>query len=338
MKILVTGGTGYIGSHVSVELLNEGYDVEIIDNLSNSSAEVVDSIERICGKRPGFTRIDLCEIDHLKSYFNKHPDFDAVVHFAAFKAVGESMKLPLKYYRNNISSLTNLLEVMKIQGIRNLVFSSSCTVYGDPDELPVHENSPVKPALSPYGNTKRISEEIIRDCIKTGNLNCISLRYFNPIGAHASALIGELPLEEPNNLLPYITQTAIGKRPFLRVYGNDYATHDGTAVRDYLHVADLAKAHVISLQRMIGGQCKDTFEVFNLGTGKGYSVMEIIQTFEKVSGLKLNYKIADRRAGDVASVWADTSYANRELGWETVLSLEEMIRSAWDWEKKLNNL
>lgn len=342
MKILVTGGTGYIGSHTVVELQNKGYDVIIADNLSNSHIDVVDSIEKITGKRPEFIKLDFSETENTYKFFESNKDIAAIIHFAAYKAVGESVEKPLKYYRNNLFSLINILNCMKEFNIRNIVFSSSCTVYGQPDKLPVSENSPIKEAFSPYGNTKQIAEEIIRDTtISTKNINSIALRYFNPIGAHETALIGELPLGVPNNLMPFITQTAIGKREFLRVFGNDYNTPDGTCIRDYIHVVDLAQAHCIAVDRMLNNKGKSNFEIFNLGTGKGYSVLEVIKSFEKVSGVKLKYKMVERRPGDVEKVWANADYANNELGWKAKKSLDEMTLSAWNWEKaynKKNNL
>lgn len=332
--ILVTGGTGYIGSHTVVELMQSGYDVAIIDNLSNSSAEVVERIEKITGKKPIFEKLDLCDKPALDDFFARYPSMQATIHFAASKAVGESVEKPLLYYRNNLLSLINLLECMIASGIKNLVFSSSCTVYGQPDQLPVTENSPVKPALSPYGNTKQISEEIIRDTIHAkAPIQAISLRYFNPIGAHPSGLIGELPVGVPNNLVPFITQTAAGIRQELLVFGNDYSTPDGTAIRDYINVVDLSKAHVVAIKRLLNQQQKSNYEVFNLGTGRGYSVLEIIKTFEKVTGVKINYRITDRRPGDIEKVWADTSLANKELGWKAEKTLEETLASAWKWEQ-----
>ncbi|UBM63336.1 UDP-glucose 4-epimerase GalE [Candidatus Sulfidibacterium hydrothermale] len=333
MKILVTGGTGYIGSHTVVELQNKGFEVLIVDNLSNSSAEIVDNIEKITGTRPVLEVFDLVDREKTADFFQRNNDIAGVIHFAAYKAVGESVEKPLMYYRNNLVSLMNILESMRDNNIQNLVFSSSCTVYGQPDELPVSEKAPIKKAESPYGNTKQISEEIIQDTIKASDIHGIALRYFNPIGAHESALIGELPLGVPNNLVPFITQTAIGIRDQLKVFGNDYPTPDGTPIRDYIHVVDLAKAHVIAVDRMIQDKMKKPFEVFNLGTGKGYSVLEVIKAFEKVSGLKLNYKIVGRREGDVIQVWADPSFSNRELGWKAEKGLEEMVASAWKWEQ-----
>jgi len=335
-QVLVTGGTGYIGSHTVVELINEGFEVIIIDNLSNSKIEVLDGIEKIAGKRPIFEQFDLCDFNRLDLFFKKYPNLEAVIHFAAFKAVGESVDLPLKYYRNNLISLINLLEGMAKYNIPNFVFSSSCTVYGQPDILPVTEKAPIKKALSPYGNTKQISEEIIQDAqIPNKALKAISLRYFNPIGAHPTSLIGELPLGVPNNLVPFITQTAIGLRDELKVFGNDYNTPDGSCIRDYINVVDLARAHVIAINRLISGKNKSLYEVFNLGTGQGLSVLEIIKTFQKVTGVNLKYKIVSRRPGDIEKVWADTSFANKELGWKTLKTIEETLLSAWNWEKNI---
>ena len=333
MKILVTGGSGYIGSHTVVELQQQGFEVVIIDNLSNSQASVLDAIEKITGIRPYFEQFDLIDREKTNDFFARHSDLQGVIHFAAFKAVGESVEKPLVYYRNNLVSLINILEAMAANKVKNLVFSSSCTVYGQPDELPVSEQAPIKKAESPYGNTKQISEEIIQDTLKSTPLHAIALRYFNPIGAHETAFIGELPLGVPNNLVPFITQTAIGIRQQLSVFGDDYNTPDGTAVRDYIHVVDLAQAHVIAIKRMIENQMKANFEVFNLGTGNGYSVLEVIQSFEKVSGQALNYKIVGRRAGDVEKVWADPTHSNNVLGWKAKKSLDEMNQSAWKWEK-----
>ncbi len=335
-KILVTGGTGYIGSHTAVELIQSGLEVVIIDNLSNSREDVLKGIEKITGTRPAFENFDLCDFDRLDGFFQKHQDIGAIIHFAASKAVGESVAKPLLYYRNNLQSLTNLLELMDKHNVNNLAFSSSCTVYGQPKQLPVTEKSPILPAESPYGNTKQIGEEIIRDTLKANeHLNAISLRYFNPVGAHDSAVIGELPLGVPANLVPFITQTAAGLRDELSVFGDDYDTPDGSAIRDYIHVVDLAKAHVIAVQRMIGQRQKANYEVFNLGTGNGYSVLEVIRAFEASTGQKLNYKIVDRRAGDIECVWADTSYANEELGWKAELDINVMMSSAWKWQQHL---
>ncbi len=336
MKILVTGGTGYIGSHTVVELQEKGFEVIIVDNLSNSSIEVLDNIAKITGKKPLFEKFDLTDSERTAAFFSLHNDIKAVIHFAAFKAVGESVEFPLLYYRNNLISLVNILQGMTDNGIRDIVFSSSCTVYGQPEKLPAREDTPIQKAASPYGNTKQISEEMITDTAVNADIQAILLRYFNPIGAHESAIIGELPLGVPNCLMPYITQTAIGKRPFLRVWGNDYKTPDGTAIRDYIHVVDLAKAHVIAVERMIKGKTKRKVEVFNLGTGHGFSVLEVIRSFERTSGIKLDYRIMDRRPGDVEKVWADTNFANSELGWKAEKSLDEMTHSAWKWEKALS--
>jgi UDP-glucose 4-epimerase len=335
-KILVTGGTGYIGSHTSVELLEEGMQVVIVDNLCNSEREVLDGIKSITGKMPFFEEVDLRDREATFGVFEKHPDIDAIIHFAAFKAVGESVEKPLEYYENNILSLIHLLEAMRKFQVDHMVFSSSCTVYGEPDVLPVTENDPIKKAGSPYGNTKQISEEILQDTIHAmQGKGVISLRYFNPIGAHPSALIGELPIGIPNNLVPFITQTAAGIRDCLSVFGDDYNTPDGSAIRDYINVVDLAKAHVIAIRRLLEGKQKSSFEVFNLGTGSGLSVLEIITTFEKSTGQRLKYKVAGRREGDIEKVWADTSYANSELGWKAEKDIEESLRSAWKWEMHL---
>jgi UDP-glucose 4-epimerase len=336
-KILVTGGTGYIGSHTTVELIKEGFDVAIIDNLHNSDAEVADRIKMITGIKPALEVFDLCDSDRLDGFFRKNSDISSIIHFAAFKAVGESVKKPLEYYRNNIVSLINLLDGMKRYGIADFVFSSSCTVYGQPEKLPVNEQSPMQPATSPYGNTKQIGEAIIRDTtISDKNIRAISLRYFNPIGAHPSALIGELPRGVPENLVPFITQTAIGLREELKVFGNDYNTPDGSCIRDYLHVVDLARAHVVALKRLLEKKNRADYEVFNLGTGKGVSVLEAIASFERVTGIKLNYRITDRRPGDIEKIWADPSLANKELGWRTQSSLDEAMKTAWEWEKKIH--
>jgi UDP-glucose 4-epimerase len=337
-RILVTGGTGFIGSHTVVELMNSGYEAIIIDNLYNSQISVLDGIEGITGKRPAFENFDLVEFDKLRACCTKYPGIEAIIHFAAFKAVGESVEKPLAYYGNNLVSMMNILRIMNEFKIPSLVFSSSCTVYGQPDTLPVTENSAIKPANSPYGNTKQISEEIIRDTIAANSdIKAISLRYFNPIGAHPSSLIGELPLGTPQNLVPYITQTAIGLRDVLRVFGNDYDTPDGTGIRDYIYVVDLAKAHVIAINRLVGGKNKKPYEVFNLGTGEGLSVLEVIHGFEKATGQKVHYEIQPRRAGDISSVYADTSLANHELGWKAEATMEETLLSAWNWEKRIRN-
>ncbi|MFS4482362.1 UDP-glucose 4-epimerase GalE [Hyunsoonleella sp. 2307UL5-6] len=335
-KVLVTGGLGFIGSHTVVELQNEGYEVVIIDDLSNSSAEVLEGIEAITGIRPLFEQIDLKEKLDVENFFVRHSDIKGVIHFAASKAVGESVKEPLLYYENNISTLVYVLKELKKLPSAAFIFSSSCTVYGQADELPITENAPVKAAESPYGNTKQIGEEIIKDTCKIApNLKAIALRYFNPIGAHKSVKIGELPIGVPQNLVPFITQTAIGLRDELSIFGDDYPTPDGTCIRDYIHVVDLAKAHVIALGRLLQGKNKSNYETFNLGTGKGSSVLEVVKSFEKVSGKKLNYKIVGRREGDIISAYADTNKANDDLGWKTELSLDEAMRSAWEWEQKV---
>jgi len=337
-KILVTGGAGYIGSHTVVTLIEAGFKVVILDNLSNSRIEVINGIENITGVRPVLSNIDITDKKGINDFFETDSNFDGVIHFAALKAVGESVEKPLKYYSNNLDCLLNLLECMDRKGLKNLVFSSSCTVYGQPDQLPVTERSPFKKPESPYGNTKIISEQIIEDVTKANGLNAISLRYFNPIGAHPSALIGELPLGAPNNLVPVVTQVAIGKRDKVTVFGDDYQTPDGSCIRDYLHVTDLASAHVIALKRMLNGNQKSNYEAFNIGTGKGYSVLEVLNTFEKVSGVKLNYKIGPRRNGDIVKIYADTSYANDVLGWKAKEGLESMVGSAWAWEQNILNL
>jgi UDP-glucose 4-epimerase len=335
-RILVTGGTGFIGSHTVVELMNSGYEAIIIDNLYNSQISVLDGIEGITGKRPAFENFDLREFDKLQACCRKYPGIEAIIHFAALKAVGESVEKPLDYYGNNLVSMINILRIMNEFRIPSLVFSSSCTVYGQPDALPVTEHSPIKPANSPYGNTKQISEEIIRDTISANSsMKAISLRYFNPVGAHPSALIGELPLGTPQNLVPYITQTAIGLRDVLRVFGNDYDTPDGTGIRDYIYVVDLAKAHVVAINRLIESKNKKPYEIFNLGTGRGLSVLEVIHSFEKATGQKVNYIFQPRRAGDISSVFADTSLANKELGWKAEASIEDTLLSAWNWEKRI---
>jgi UDP-glucose 4-epimerase len=335
MKILVTGGTGYIGSHTVVELQLKGYEVIVADNLSNSNENVLDGIAKITGIRPQFERIDLSDPLPTSDFFRKNQEINAVIHFAAYKSVSESVEKPIIYYKNNLLTLINVLQGMSDNGIKNIVFSSSCTVYGQPDELPVKESALIKTAASPYGNTKQISEEIITDFSSASDTRSILLRYFNPIGAHESSLIGELPIGTPNNLIPFITQTAIGKMDYLRVWGDDYSTPDGTAIRDYIHVVDLAKAHVIAVERMLSGMNKQNVEIFNLGTGNGYSVMEVINSFEKMSGEKLKYKIMPRRPGDIEKVWADTEFANSELGWKAEKGLDEMTLSAWNWEKTL---
>ena len=333
--ILVTGGTGYIGSHTVVELIQSCYQVTIADDLSNSRMEVLDAIGKITGTTPLFKQVDLCDRSEVLKLFGDN-NFDAVIHFAAKKAVGESVREPLMYYYNNLSSLINVLEGGKVSGGIKMVFSSSCTVYGQPDQLPVTESTPVRAPESPYGNTKKVSEEILRDaCAAYRNFKVISLRYFNPVGAHESALIGEYPLGPPNNLMPVITQQAIGKREMLEVFGNDYNTPDGSCIRDYIHVTDLAKAHVIAIQRMFEVSGRPAMEVFNIGTGTGMSVLEVIRTFEQVNGVKLSYRITDRRPGDVEQIFASTEKANEELGWKAEMGLDKMVSSAWEWEKRL---
>ena len=334
-KILVTGGLGFIGSHTVVELQNEGFEVVIIDNLSNSSIDVLSRITSITGKEPAFEKIDLKDPQAIKKFFNIHKNIEGVIHFAASKAVGESVEKPLEYYHNNISSLIYLLEEMNSNNVSNFIFSSSCTVYGQADVMPITESAPFKPAESPYGNTKQIGEEIISDTSKVSNLRAIALRYFNPIGAHESANIGELPIGIPQNLIPYVTQTAAGIRKELSIFGGDYPTPDGTAIRDYIHVVDLAMAHIVSVKRLIENKNKSAFEVFNIGTGKGSSVLEVIKTFEKVTHQKLNYKIVGRREGDIIEAYADTSFANKELKWKAGLSLEDSLASAWKWQQTL---
>lgn len=332
--ILVTGGTGYIGSHTVVELIEKGYDVVIIDNLSNSHAEVVDAIQEITGTRPGFANIDLGNKNAVQEFLRIHK-VDAIIHFAAFKAVGESVEKPLEYYRNNLVSLINLMELCRDNHIRHFVFSSSCSVYGQPDYLPIDEFAAVKPAQSPYANTKKIGEDILRDSSSVLDVNIISLRYFNPVGAHASSKIGEYPVGAPLNLFPIVTQTAIGKRASMKVFGTDYSTPDGSCVRDYIHVVDVARAHVVAIDRMLSGKSKSKYELFNLGTGNGLSVLEILNAFEKITGVKVNYECVERRSGDVEKVYADTSYANKELKWNTTHNLDDMISSAWAWEQVL---
>lgn len=336
MKILVTGGLGFIGSHTTVELQQKGYEVVILDDCSNSSEKVLDGITAITGQRPIFEKLDLKEKADVAGFFKRHADIQGVIHFAASKAVGESVEKPLLYYENNINTLIYILQQLAQKDKSSFIFSSSCTVYGQADEMPITENAPVKTAESPYGNTKQMGEEIIYDtCKVTTQLNAIALRYFNPMGAHPSAAIGELPIGVPQNLVPFITQTAIGLREQLSVFGDDYPTEDGTCIRDYIHVVDLAKAHVVALQRLLEGKNSANYEVFNVGTGTGSSVLEVIQSFERVSGRKLNYKIVDRRAGDVVQAYADTTKANKVLGWKAQSSLDEAMRSAWLWEQKV---
>ena len=337
MKILVTGGLGFIGSHTVVELQNEGFEVIAIDNLSNSSMEVLNGIERITGKKPIFENIDLREKTAVQNFFATHTDISGVIHFAASKAVGESVENPLLYYENNISALIYVLQELTKLKTANFIFSSSCTVYGQAEKMPITEDAPIQTAMSPYGNTKQIGEEIITDTSKVSALNAILLRYFNPIGAHESAEIGELPLGIPQNLVPFITQTAIGLREKLSVFGNDYPTPDGTAIRDYIHVVDLAKAHVMALKRLLNQQNLENVEIFNLGTGTGSSVLEVIHAFEKVSDQKLKYQIIGRREGDITEAYANTEKANSILGWKTQSSLEEALASAWKWERKIRN-
>jgi UDP-glucose 4-epimerase len=340
-RILVTGGTGYIGSHTVVELMQQGYDVVIVDNLSNSNSDVVDGITAITGKRPAFEQVDCNDIAAMDEVLNRYSDIEAAIHFAASKAVGESVEQPLLYYRNNLMSLVTLLEQMKKHGVHNIVFSSSCTVYGQPaDEyLPVDETAPIQVALSPYGNTKQINEEIIRDeAHADAALHATILRYFNPIGAHPSAMIGELPNGVPNNLLPFVTQTAAGLRKQLKVYGNDYNTPDGSCIRDYIYVVDLAKAHVKAVERMLTGKAQEQVEVFNLGTGRGLSVLEIVHTFMQVTGVKVPYEIVGRREGDIEQVWAKPDKANQVLGWSADTPIADVLLSAWSWEKKLRGI
>ena len=336
--ILVTGGTGFIGSHTTVELQNAGYNVVIIDNLSNSKADVVDGIEKITGIRPAFEQVDCCDLEALEGVFNKYPEITGIIHFAASKAVGESVQKPLKYYENNLLSLINLLKLMPKHDVKGIIFSSSCTVYGqpDPENLPVTEQAPIKKAESPYGNTKQINEEIIQDYVHSGaNISAIILRYFNPIGSHPSGIIGEMPNGVPANLIPYLTQTAIGIRPCLKVFGDDYDTPDGSCIRDYIYVLDLAKAHVAAMARIVEGKNTDPVEIYNVGTGNGVSVLELIHTFEKCTGVKLNYEIAPRREGDIEKVWGDPSRANKVLGWKACTTIEDTMRSAWNWQVKL---
>ena len=339
-RILVTGGTGYIGSHTTIELMQQGYDVTIVDNLSNSSLDMLDGITAIVGKKPDFANIDCGNFMDLDHVFKQYPDIVGVIHFAASKAVGESVEKPLLYYRNNLGSLVTLLEVMRLHEVKNIVFSSSCTVYGQPDadHLPVDETAPIQKALSPYGNTKQINEEIINDEAHADKtLSATILRYFNPIGAHPSALIGELPNGVPQNLLPFITQTAIGMRPELKVFGDDYNTPDGSCIRDYIYVVDLAKAHVKAIDRMLNAKDRKRVEVFNLGTGKGLSVLTLIREFEAATGVKLPYSIVGRREGDIEQVWADPKKANEALGWKAETPIRDVLASAWKWEQHIRN-
>ena len=335
-KILVTGGAGYIGSHTTVELQNAGYEVVIVDNLSNSNAGMIDGIERITGIRPAFYQVDCNDKAAMKDVFENQKGIKGIIHFAASKAVGESVQKPLMYYRNNLDSLMTLMELMPEYGVEGIVFSSSCTVYGQPDILPVDETAPIKPALSPYGNTKQVNEEIIRDAIYSGvPYKAIILRYFNPIGAHPTAEIGELPNGVPQNLVPFVTQTAMGIRKELSVFGDDYDTPDGSCIRDYINVVDLAKAHVIAVDRMLTNKSEENVEIFNLGTGRGVSVLELINAFEAATGVKLNYKIVGRREGDIEKVWANPDRANNVLGWVAKENLEDTLASAWKWQEKL---
>ncbi|WP_228852549.1 UDP-glucose 4-epimerase GalE [Aegicerativicinus sediminis] len=339
MKVLVTGGLGFIGSHTVVELINAGHEVVIIDDLSNSSLDVLQGIHKITEILPEFEKIDLREKPRVEDFFSRHNNLDGIIHFAASKAVGESVQKPLLYYENNLTTLVYILQQTTKLNRQNLIFSSSCTVYGQADEMPIKEESPVKPAESPYGNTKQIGEEILRDTCKVyEDLNVISLRYFNPIGAHESALIGELPIGVPQNLVPFITQSVAGIRGELSVFGDDYPTPDGTCIRDYIHVVDLAKAHVVALERLMNGKTDQNYEVFNVGTGKGSSVLEVIQAFENANGLKVNYRIAPRREGDVIMAYADTTKSNEILGWKSQLTLEDAMRSAWNWEKYVRKI
>ena len=335
-KILVTGGTGYIGSHTVVELQHSGYEVVIVDNLSNSRADVVDNIEKVSGIRPAFEQLDCLDYTGLDALFTKYAGIKGIIHFAASKAVGESVQTPLMYYRNNLVSLINLLELMPKHGVEGIIFSSSCTVYGQPDVLPVTEEAPIKTAESPYGNTKQINEEIVQDFVKSGApINAILLRYFNPIGAHPSALLGELPSGVPQNLVPFLTQTAMGIREKLSVFGDDYDTPDGSCIRDYINVVDLAKAHVVAMDRIMQQKQAEKVEVFNIGTGRGLSVLELIHAFEAATGVMLNYQIVGRRAGDIEKVWANPDKANNVLGWKAEATIEDTLRSAWKWQVRL---
>ena len=336
--ILVTGGTGFIGSHTTVELIQNRYNVVIVDNLSNSNASVVDGIEKITGVRPEFEKVDCCDYAAMENVFEKHKGISGIIHFAASKAVGESVQKPLLYYRNNINSLINLLELMPKYGVKGIIFSSSCTVYGQPsaENLPVTEEAPMQKALSPYGNTKQVNEEIIQDYIHSGApIKSIILRYFNPIGSHPSALIGELPNGVPMNLIPFVTQTAIGIRKELKIFGNDYNTPDGTCIRDYIDIMDLAKAHVKAMERILNENGTDPVEVFNIGTGNGLSTLQIVEGFEKATGVKLNWHYAPRREGDIEKVWANPHKANTVLGWKASVDIEDTLRSAWKWQQKL---
>ena len=337
-KVLVAGGAGYIGSHTTVELINAGDDVVVVDNFSNSDASSLEGVRKITGVEPKFIEADCCDKEAMRKVFEAH-DFQSVIHFAAFKAVGESVAEPIKYYRNNILSFINILELMAEYGRRNVLFSSSATVYGDAEVLPVTELTERKPATSPYGNTKQMSEDILRDMVKANpSMRGIALRYFNPIGAHPSALIGELPRGVPNNLVPYITQTAAGVRECLSIFGDDYPTPDGSCLRDYIDIVDLARAHVVAINRMVEGRSKECYEVFNIGTGRPVSVFELVRGFESANDLKLNYRVTERRAGDVTAVWADTTLANEELGWRAERKLEDTLKAAWQWEKAVRKM
>ena len=336
--ILVTGGTGFIGSHTTVELQQAGYDVVIVDNLSNSSASVVDGIEKITGIRPAFEQVDCCDYANLEGVFQKYSNIKGIIHFAASKAVGESVEKPLLYYRNNLNSLINLLELMPKYDVKGIIFSSSCTVYGQPDPefLPVTEEAPIKKAESPYGNTKQVNEEIIQDYIKSGaNIKSVILRYFNPIGSHPTSIIGEMPNGVPMNLIPYLTQAAIGIREYLTVFGDDYNTPDGSCIRDYIYVVDLAKAHVAAMARILDGKSEEDVEVFNIGTGHGISVLELINSFERATGVKLPYKVGPRRGGDIEAIWGNVDKANNVLGWKADTPLDDILLSAWNWQKRL---
>lgn len=338
-RVLVTGGLGYIGSHTAVELIEAGFDVLIVDNLSNSNIDVLEGIEKITDVKPVYENIDCTDFVAMDKFLTKYPGVKAVIHFAASKAVGESVEQPLKYYRNNLLSLVNLLELMPIHRIHNIVFSSSCTVYGQPDTLPVDETAPIKPALSPYGSTKQMAETIIRDAVKADpDIHAILLRYFNPIGAHPSALIGELPRGVPNNLLPFVAQTAAGLRKKLRIFGNDYNTPDGSCIRDYINVVDLAKAHIAAMRRMLTAADIEGVETYNLGTGRGCSVIELVEMFERVNNVAVPHEIAPRREGDIEQVWADPSLANAKLGWHAEASMEDTLRSIWRWQLHLSDL
>ena len=337
-SVLVAGGAGYIGSHTAVELIAAGYDVVIADNLSNSEMRAVEGVRRITGTDVPFEQVDCCDRADFARVFERY-GFDSVIHFAASKAVGESVEKPMLYYRNNLTSLMNVIDLMREYGRRNIVFSSSCTVYGEPDSQPVTERTPRKPAASPYGNTKQISEDMLRDSVAAyPGLRAVALRYFNPIGAHPSAIIGELPRGVPQNLVPYLTQTAAGIRECLSVFGDDYPTPDGSCIRDYIDVVDLARAHVSAIDRMTGGTGREPYEVFNIGTGRGVSVLELIGSFERVNGVKVNYRIAPRRAGDIVAIWADPSLANRELGWKADRTLDQTLAAAWAWEKHIRGI